>query len=63
MLLDVQEIDLSVDGENIYSADDWTLRLYDSVHVRSVWLDAYIGGLTPSPVSTSMSLDDLKIQW
>ncbi|MBV1920536.1 MAG: hypothetical protein KUG73_07615, partial [Pseudomonadales bacterium] len=56
-------ITLSIDGVVVYSSNTWTLRLDDSVHVRSVWLDAYIGGVTPSTHSTSVLLDDLSIQW
>ena len=56
-------INMYVDGRKIYSSNEWVFRLDDSVHVRSVWLDAYIGGETPSPVSTYLSLDNLKIRW
>lgn len=56
-------IKLLVDGEQAYSSDAWKLRLSDSVHVKSVWLDAYIGGVTPSPVDTWVFLDNLQIKW
>ncbi|MDX1692913.1 MAG: hypothetical protein R3208_04060 [Ketobacteraceae bacterium] len=56
-------IKLLVDGEEVYSSDSWQLRLADSVHIKSVWLDAYIGGATPSPVDTWVALDNLQIKW
>ena len=56
-------IKLFVDGEEYYASDSWNLRLSDNVHVKSVWLDAYIGGLTPTPVDTRVSLDNLHIRW
>ncbi len=54
---------LSVDGEEIYNSDSWLLRNAPSVHIKSVWLDAYIGGLTPSSTNTYIIYDDLKIRW
>ena len=56
-------IALLVDGEQKYFSDAWTLRLSDSVHVKSAWLNAYIGGATPSPVDTWIALDNLDIKW
>ncbi|PID92785.1 MAG: hypothetical protein CSA96_01495 [Bacteroidetes bacterium] len=54
---------LSVDGDEIYSADSWTFRNAHSVHIKSVWLDTYIGGLTPSRSDTYTLMDDLVIRW
>ncbi|PIE23976.1 MAG: hypothetical protein CSA60_03610 [Neptuniibacter caesariensis] len=56
-------IRFSVDGKAIYQADSWVLRNDYRVHIKSVWLDAYIGGLTPSKNSTYALFDDLKIRW
>ncbi|PIE50545.1 MAG: hypothetical protein CSA38_02810 [Flavobacteriales bacterium] len=56
-------IKLFVNGEEIYSSNTWLLRKKAWVHTRSVWLNAYIGGLTPSLNDTYVIYDDLKIKW
>jgi len=53
----------SVDGNEIYNSSSWVFRNENSVHIKSVWLDTYIGGLTPSRVNTYTLMDDLKIKW
>ena len=54
---------LSVGDATIYHSNTWLLRNDQSVHIKSVWLDAYIGGTTPSQFDTFSYLDDLKINW
>lgn len=53
----------SVDGDEIYHSNTWKFRNKNSVHIRSVWLDTYIGGSTPSQFDTYILMDDLKIKW
>lgn len=53
----------SVDGSEIYQSNTWTFRIENSVHIKSVWLDTYIGGGTPSQFNTYTLIDNLKINW
>ncbi len=53
----------SVDGKEIYRDENWVLRKSKKVHIKSVWLNAYIGGKTPSKHDTFIIYDDLKINW
>ncbi len=54
---------LYVDNKEIYNSNKWLFRLKPEVHIKSVWLDAYIGGWTPSKADTYVLLDNLKIKW
>lgn len=54
---------LSVDGNEIYNSNTWRFRNNNSVHIKSVWLDTYIGGSTPSQFDTYIMMDNLKIKW
>ena len=54
---------LSVDGNEISNTNTWRFRNENSVHIKSVWLDTYIGGTTPSLFDTYTMMDDLKIKW
>lgn len=54
---------LEVDGTEIYHSNSWNFRLENSVHIKSVWLDTYIGGATPSQTETCVLMDNLKIKW
>ncbi len=54
---------LCVDGNEIYSSNSWRFRDYNSVHIRSAWLDVFVGGSIPSKVDTYVIIDDLKIKW
>ncbi len=52
-----------VDDKKIYNSNSWIFRNDKTVHIRSVWLDTYIGGLTPSKYDTYILMDNLKIKW
>lgn len=54
---------LSVDGNEIYHSNSWQFRNRNSNHIKSVWLDTYIGGSTPSLYDTYTLMDDLLITW
>ncbi len=54
---------LSVDGTEIYNSNSWLFRNENSVHIKSVWLDTYIGGKTPSKTNTYVLMDNLRIKW
>ncbi len=56
-------ITFSVDGNEIYSSNSWKFRNTPCVHIKSVWLDTYIGGKTPSKLTTYTLIDNLKIKW
>lgn len=54
---------LWVNEKKIYHSNSWIFRNKSNVHIKSVWLDTYIGGLTPSKFNTYILMDNLKIQW
>ncbi|PID56146.1 MAG: hypothetical protein CR986_10445 [Ignavibacteriae bacterium] len=54
---------LSVDENEIYNSNSWRFRNENSVHIKSVCLDAYVGGPTPSLFDTYILIDNLKIKW
>ncbi len=54
---------LSIDGKEIHNSNSWRFRNNNSVHIKSVWLDTYIGGTTPSMFDTYIVIDNLKIKW
>ncbi len=53
----------SVDDKQIYYSDSWLFRNSKSVHIKSVWLDLYIGGKFPSQFDTYILMDNLRIKW
>ncbi len=53
----------TVDGKEVYNDDTWLFRNDSSVHIKSIWLNAYIGGKTPSNDETYLKMDNFKIKW
>lgn len=52
-----------INDNELYNNNNWLFRTDSKVHIKSVWLDAYIGGGTPSKYDTFVLLDNLQIQW